>query len=76
MLDLNYVVEMKVKGGIAKMVTRRRSDLVKNINLRGLNTHGCKMSKIRTRKQVEDEGARKPNDWASLQVLVERVDET
>ena len=55
---------MKGKGDISKMVTRRKAELAKNINLRGLSTHGCKISKIRTRKQVEDEGARKPNERA------------
>ena len=65
-LDLEYVVKMKRNGYIVKMVTRRKAELVKNINLRGLNTHGCKISKIRTRKQMEDEGAHKPKDRVSL----------
>jgi len=45
-LDSEYVVKMKGKGDIVKMVTRRKAELVKSINLLGLNTHGCKISKI------------------------------
>ena len=69
-LDLDYVVEMRGDGNTEKMVTKRKAELLKNINLRGLNTYGCKISKIRTRKQTEDEGTRKPKDRASFQVLV------
>ena len=50
-LDLEYVAETMGEGGIAKMVTMRKAELVNNINIRRLNTHGCKISTIRTRKQ-------------------------
>ena len=65
-LDLDYVTKTKEEGGIAKIVTRRKVELGKNIHLRGLNIHGCKISKIRTKKQVEDEGAYKLKDRASF----------
>ena len=58
------------------MVVRRKVGLVKNINVRGLNTQECKISKIRTRKQVENEESRKPKDRASFQVSVGSGDGT
>ena len=60
----------------ANIVMRIKPELVKNINLRGLNAHECKISKVRTRKQVENEGVRKPKDRASFQVSVGSKDGT
>ena len=54
-LRLDYVAG-KGKGDIAKMVTRRKAELVKNMNYRSNKTHGFKLRKIRTKKQVEEEG--------------------
>ena len=50
--------------------------MMKNINLRGLSKHGCKISKIQSKKQVEDEGARKPKYSALFQVSVGSGDGT
>ena len=75
-LDLDYVVEMRGDGNTEKMVTKRKAELLKNINLRGLNTYGCKISKVRTMKQVENEGACKLRDRALFQVSVRSGDGT
>ena len=66
-LRLNYVVG-KEKGDISKMVTRRETEIVKNMNYRLNKTHGLKLRKISTKKQVEDEGQRKPRMKAAFQV--------
>ena len=66
-LRLDYVAG-KGKGDIAKMVTRRKAELVKNMSYRSNKTHSLKLRKIRTKKQVEDEGQRKPRMKAAFQV--------
>ena len=66
-LRLDYVGG-KGKGDIAKMVTRRKAELVKNMNYRANKTHGFKLRKIRTKKQVEEEGRRKPRINTSFQI--------
>ena len=68
-LNIDYIKGVKGKGDIAKMVTRRKAELVKNLNYRGATTHGFKISKIRSRKQVELEGKRKPKKKAAFQVF-------
>ena len=52
------------------MVTRRKAELVENINLRGMNTHGYKISKIQIRKEVKDKWARKLKYRASFQISI------
>ena len=68
-LNIDYIKGVKGKGDIAKMVTKRKAELVKNLNYRGAATHGFKISKIRSRKQVEVEGKRKPKKKAAFQVF-------
>ena len=75
-ISLDYVVETKGKGDIVKMATKRKADLVKSINFRGLNTHGCKVSIISTRKQVKNVGAHKPKDRDYFQVSIGSEDGT
>ena len=46
-LYINYLEsDIKGKADIAKMVTKRKAKLVKNLNYRGLKTHSCKISTI------------------------------
>ena len=48
-LYINYIKSnVKGKGDIAKMVMKRKAELVKNLNYQGLKTHGCKITKIRS----------------------------
>ena len=68
-LNNGYIKGVKGKCNIAKLVTRRKAELVKNLNYRGLMTHGYKISKIPSRKQVEIEGKRKYKTKASFQVI-------
>ena len=44
-LDLYCVTEMKGKGNKAKLDIRKKAEIVKNFNLRRLNTHGCRYLK-------------------------------
>ena len=68
-LNIDYIKGVKGKGDIAKIVTRRKAKLMKNLNYRGLMTHGYKISKIQSRKQVEIEGKRKPKTKVAFQVV-------
>ena len=68
-LNINYIKGVKGEGDIAKVVTRRKAELIKNINYQGLMTHSFKISKIRSRKQVEIEGKEKPKTKAAFEVI-------
>ena len=66
MKELNLDYEGgKGKGGIGKMVTRRKTESVKSINCTASQTHGLKLRKIRTKQQIEEEGVYKPREEAS-----------
>ena len=58
----------KVKGDLAKMVTRRKAELVENMSCTASQTHGFKLQNIRTKHQVKEEGKRKPKPKASFQL--------
>ena len=68
-LNSNYIKGVEGEGDIAKVVTRRKAELIKNINYQGLMTHSFKISKIRSRKQVEIEGKEKPKTKAAFEVI-------
>ena len=68
-LNIDYIKGVKGKGNIAKIVTRRKAELVKNLNYRGVMIHSYKISKIQSRKHMEMEGKRKPKTKAVFQAI-------
>ena len=67
--NIDYIKGVKGKVDIGKIVTRRKVELMNNLNYQGLMTHGYKILNIRSRKQVEIEEKRKPKTNTAFQVI-------
>ena len=67
-LKLEYSDEIKGRGCIAMMVTRRKADLAKCVMKRASLTHDTKITKQRTSEQAKSEGVRKPKHKYSFQI--------
>ena len=67
-LKLEYSDEIKGRGCIAMMVTRRKADLAKCVMKRTSLTHDTKITKQRTSEQTKSKGGRKPKVKHSFQI--------
>ena len=67
-MRLEYKDDSRGKACIAMMVVRRRSELAKTTMKRSWTTHEAKIVTKRTKKEVEEEGIRKPKVKESFRI--------
>ena len=67
-LRLEYEDDSRGKACIAMMVVRRRSELAKTTMKRSWTTHEARIVTKRTKKEVKEEGIRKPKVKESFRI--------
>ena len=67
-LKIDYTEEIKGRGCIACMITRRKADIAKVIMKRSALTHDSKIVKKRTTEQTKEEGLRTKREKDAFQI--------